>query len=258
MPTKTVVLIEDETIVRQMLRLAVEKSTGLKVVAEFGDGREGLEYCLKQPPDMVICDLSLPGVHGFDVIRCIREKQQEPRILILTSRIDANLPVQSAALGVQGYVDKTKPLPVLLEAVKEVAGGGIYFAAKVNAPEPIKQPEQGIALHLPVIAGADPLSPREIEVAKLVAEGFASKEIADKHGKSVGQVVLRWVVQRGIVALAKSVRQERMVENLAIFDFALDEDDMARIATLELGQSSFFSHRDPAIVKWMSERTLDI
>lgn len=83
-------------------------------------------------------------------------------------------------------------------------------------------------------------------------------DIGRKHGKSVGQVVLRWVVQRGIVALAKSVRKERMVENLAIFDFALDEDDMARIATLETGQSSFFSHRDPAIVKWMSERTLDI
>lgn len=83
-------------------------------------------------------------------------------------------------------------------------------------------------------------------------------DIGRKHGKSVGQVVLRWVVQRGVVALAKSVRKERMVENLAIFDFALDEDDMTRIATLETGQSSFFSHRDPAMVKWMSERTLDI
>lgn len=83
-------------------------------------------------------------------------------------------------------------------------------------------------------------------------------EIGRKHGKSVGQVVLRWVVQRDIVVLAKSVRKERMTENLAIFDFALDEDDMARIATLETGQSCFFSHRDPAIVKWMSERTLDI
>lgn len=83
-------------------------------------------------------------------------------------------------------------------------------------------------------------------------------EIGRKHGKSVGQVVLRWVVQRDIVVLAKSVRKERMTENLAIFDFALDEDDMARIATLETGQSRFFSHRDPAIVKWMSERTLDI
>jgi 2,5-diketo-D-gluconate reductase A len=83
-------------------------------------------------------------------------------------------------------------------------------------------------------------------------------DIGSKHGKSVAQVVLRWIVQRGIVALAKSVRQERMVENLAIFDFRLDEADMARIATLETGTSSFFSHRDPVIVKWMAERRLDL
>jgi 2,5-diketo-D-gluconate reductase A len=82
--------------------------------------------------------------------------------------------------------------------------------------------------------------------------------IGSKYGKSVGQVVLRWLVQRGIVALAKSVRKERMVENLNIFDFQLDDSDMARIATLETGTSSFFSHRDPAMVKWMSERRLDI
>ena len=82
--------------------------------------------------------------------------------------------------------------------------------------------------------------------------------IGRKHGKSVGQVVLRWVVQRGISALAKSVRKERMVENLAIFDFALDDEDLVRIATLETGQSSFFSHRDPAMVKRLSEWRVDI
>jgi 2,5-diketo-D-gluconate reductase A len=82
--------------------------------------------------------------------------------------------------------------------------------------------------------------------------------IANKHGKTIGQVVLRWVVQLGVVALAKTVRKERMVENLAIFDFELDTDDMANITTLDTGASSFFSHRDPSIVKWMSERKLDI
>ena len=82
--------------------------------------------------------------------------------------------------------------------------------------------------------------------------------IAARHGKTVGQVVLRWLVQRNIVALAKTGRRERMVENLDIFDFALKDDDMAAIATLETGTSSFFSHRDPDIVKWMSERQLDI
>ena len=84
------------------------------------------------------------------------------------------------------------------------------------------------------------------------------KTIAARHEKSVGQVVLRWVIQRGVVALAKSVRKERMMENLAIFDFELDSNETTQIAALDTGTSSFFSHRDPAIVKWMSERKLDI
>lgn len=83
-------------------------------------------------------------------------------------------------------------------------------------------------------------------------------DIGKRYGKSVGQVVLRWLTQRGIVALAKSVRKERMAENIAVFDFELDDADMARIATLDTNTSSFFSHRDPAIVQWMSERKLDI
>jgi 2,5-diketo-D-gluconate reductase A len=82
--------------------------------------------------------------------------------------------------------------------------------------------------------------------------------IAARHGKSIGQVVLRWLAQRRIVALAKTVRRERMAENLAVFDFALDAADMAVIAGLETATSSFFSHRDPEIVKWMSERELPI
>jgi 2,5-diketo-D-gluconate reductase A len=82
--------------------------------------------------------------------------------------------------------------------------------------------------------------------------------IGTKHGKTIGQVVLRWLTQRGIVVLAKSVRKERMAENLAVLDFQLDDDDIARIASLDTNTSSFFSHRDPAIVKWMSERKLDL
>jgi 2,5-diketo-D-gluconate reductase A len=82
--------------------------------------------------------------------------------------------------------------------------------------------------------------------------------IAAKHGKSVGQVVLRWLLKRGVAALAKTVWRERMVENLAVFDFALDASDVAAIATLETGASSCFSHRDPAIIQWMEDRRLDV
>ncbi|MDE8653431.1 aldo/keto reductase [Novosphingobium album (ex Liu et al. 2023)] len=80
--------------------------------------------------------------------------------------------------------------------------------------------------------------------------------IGTKHGKSIAQVVLRWLNQRGIVAIPKSVRKQRMAENFAIFDFELDQDDVAAIATLDQKASSFFDHRDPAMVKWLGTRKL--
>lgn len=74
-------------------------------------------------------------------------------------------------------------------------------------------------------------------------------EIAQKHQKSIGQVILRWLVQRGIVPLAKTVRKERMLENINIFDFELTEEDMQTIANMNKDTSSFFSHYDPATVE---------
>ncbi|MBB3349466.1 aldo/keto reductase [Sphingomonas sp. BK069] len=82
------------------------------------------------------------------------------------------------------------------------------------------------------------------------------RSIGEKHGKSIAQVVLRWLNQRGIVAIPKSVRRERMAENISIFDFALDAEDLGAIATLDQKASSFFDHRDPAMVKWLGERKL--
>ncbi|MGL6528500.1 aldo/keto reductase [Aeromonas hydrophila] len=82
--------------------------------------------------------------------------------------------------------------------------------------------------------------------------------IGARHGKSVGQVVLRWLYQRGIAALAKSVRKERMEENLAIFDFELSHVEMVQIAALDTAVSAFFSHRDPAMVEWLTQRRLDV
>jgi diketogulonate reductase-like aldo/keto reductase len=82
------------------------------------------------------------------------------------------------------------------------------------------------------------------------------QSIGRKHGKSIAQVVLRWLNQRGIVAIPKSVRKERMAENFAIFDFDLDGDDVAAIATLDQKTSSFFDHRDPEKVKWLGTRKL--
>lgn len=82
--------------------------------------------------------------------------------------------------------------------------------------------------------------------------------IGKKHDKTVAQVILRWLTQRGVVAIPKSIRKERMLENFTIFDFELSTDDMQMIQTLDTNESLFFDHRDPNMVKWLSERKLDL
>jgi diketogulonate reductase-like aldo/keto reductase len=82
--------------------------------------------------------------------------------------------------------------------------------------------------------------------------------IAEKHNKSVAQVILRWLTQRGVVAIPKSVRKERIIENFNIFDFELSQEDMEKITALDTKESLFFSHQDPEMVKWIGTRKLDI
>lgn len=83
-------------------------------------------------------------------------------------------------------------------------------------------------------------------------------KIAEKYGKSVAQVILRWLIEQDIIVLAKSVKPERMAQNLAVFDFELSEEDKSAIATLNQGESQFFSHADPEMVKWMASRKINI
>ena len=82
--------------------------------------------------------------------------------------------------------------------------------------------------------------------------------IGKKYNKSIAQVILRWLTQRNIVAIPKSVRKERMKENFNSLDFELSAEDMEAIKTLDTKSSSFFDHRDPAMVKWLGERKLNV
>lgn len=79
------------------------------------------------------------------------------------------------------------------------------------------------------------------------------KEAGDKYSKSVAQVILRWLMQRNAVALAKSVHKERMAENFDIFDFTLNDEDINKISSLDNNGNLFFSHADPSIVEWFDK-----
>lgn len=82
--------------------------------------------------------------------------------------------------------------------------------------------------------------------------------IGKKYNKSVAQVIVRWLVENDIVVLAKSTKPERMAENIDVFDFQLTEEDKEAIATLNVGESQFFSHADPAMIKWMASRRMEL
>lgn len=82
--------------------------------------------------------------------------------------------------------------------------------------------------------------------------------LATKHNKSVAQIILRWLTQRGVAVIPKSVRKERMAENFNVFDFELEATDMENIKNLDTKASLFFDHRNPEIIKWMATRKLEI
>lgn len=84
------------------------------------------------------------------------------------------------------------------------------------------------------------------------------QSIAYRHNKSIAQIVLRWLIQRDIVVIPKSVRKDRIAENLQVFDFVLSQEDMDKIASLDTKESCFFSHRDPKIVEWIGSIKNDI
>lgn len=196
MSAKTVI-IEDETVFRQMLGLALGRITGLRLVGEFANGRDGLEFCLKEKPNLLVVDLFLPGMHGLEIVQVVREKLPATRILVLTSHPDGELPSQLIRQGVHGFVDKTAPLSYVLQAVESVMKGGMFFAANVP-PRPNSDGESRAIPRTPSreqpppstpsLAAAKILTPREIEIARLVSEGLSSKEVASQLNLSVRTV----------------------------------------------------------------------
>jgi len=223
-PVRTVI-IEDEVVFRQMLASSLSRVRGLVVSGTFKDGKSGLDFCLKDPPGLLIVDLYLPGMHGLEVVREVRAKLPNTKILVLTGHPDGDLPARLIAQGVHGFVDKSAPLNYVLQAIESVVAGGMFFAAHI----PPKAAGPGAA-QLPKVApsvkagppttsidAVQTLSARELEVARLVAEGYSSKEIADRLDLSVRTVekhranimekinvkevasLVRWCVQTGIV-----------------------------------------------------------
>jgi diketogulonate reductase-like aldo/keto reductase len=153
------------------------------------------------------------------------------------------------AIGVSNfYADRLVDLITHNEVVPAVNQVETHpFCQQVESANLMKENNVQIESWAPFAEGKNDIFQNEVLVS-----------IAEKHNKSVAQVILRWLTQRGVVVIPKSVRKERIIENFNIFDFELSQEDMEKIATLDTKESLFFSHRDPEMVKSLSNRKLDI
>lgn len=205
------VLIEDETMFRQLMLLTLGKVKDIQVLSEFGLGKPGLDFCLREKPDLLVVDLLLPDINGVEIAREVRKALPETKILVVTAHPSERLPAELMAIGVNGYVDKTEPIEYMLSAVETVRSGGMFFASRVRG-------KGGAGALLPPVAPLKvPLTERETEIAKLVAGGKMSKEIAsqlnlsvrtvEKHRANIMEKVgvrevaslTRWCIQAGLI-----------------------------------------------------------
>ena len=207
------VLIEDETMFRQLILLTLGKVKDLQVIGEFGLGKPGLEFCLREKPDMLVVDLMLPDFNGMEIAREVRKALPDTKILVITAHPSERLPADLMVLGVNGYVDKTEPIEYVLSAVETVRNGGMFFASRIRAK--VGTAQGGLVITRPVLPV--PLTEREQEIARLVAAGQMSKEIAaslnlsvrtvEKHRANIMEKVgvrevaslTRWCIQAGLV-----------------------------------------------------------
>ncbi len=208
-----------------MLAMALGRMRGVMVAGAFADGRVGLDFCLKDKPDLLVVDLFLPGLHGLEVVKEVRAKLPATRILVVTGHPDGDLPARLISQGVHGFVDKEAPLSFALQAVEAVMNGGMFFSSHVPPTAtaakggPKTPPSIKAGPITPALAAVTMLSACELEVARLVAEGSSSKEIAARLDLSVRTVekhranimdkigvrevasLVRWCVQSGIVKM---------------------------------------------------------
>ena len=168
----TVLIADDHAVVAQGLAALLKDA--FHIVGVVHDGRALFEAFLAQRPDVVLTDISMPGLNGIDAIRKILEQQPQAKIVIVTMHDDPHLAAQAFRLGVSGYVLKTSPKEELIKAIQEVSQGRAYLSPQV-ARGFIDVLLEG-KIKLPASAGI--LTGRQREVLQLLAEGKTMKEIA--------------------------------------------------------------------------------
>jgi DNA-binding NarL/FixJ family response regulator len=172
-----VVLAEDHEVVRQGLKTLIEREIDLEVVGEASNGKEAIDLTGEKLPDIVLMDITMPRLNGFEATRRILESFPDVKLLMLTAHDDKDYIFRSLEAGASGYLVKKTAADELIKAIHTVHGGGAYLGSSITKTvvEKIKDQFEDSSK-----AGLfRDLTGREKEILQLIAEGHSTKEIAD-------------------------------------------------------------------------------
>lgn len=179
---KRLVIIEDQTAIREMLVEMLRLDPNYQLVGESGDGQSALSLCLDVKPDLLVLDAKLPGLNGVDLLRRLIKQVPHVRVLVFSGHENPVLVREMLEVGAHGFVEKTAGLSEFKKGLGTVANGGTYFGPAIAGllRDVVANPGSSNS--------ADFLTDREREILQLVAESHSTKEIAAKLDISVKTV----------------------------------------------------------------------
>lgn len=171
-----VIVVDDHGVLREGLRLLIEQRKGLELVGEAEDGRKAVEIAAELKPDIVLMDVSMPGLNGIEAARQILHDNNNIKVLALSAYSNKRFVTEMLKLGASGYILKDSASDELVRAIETVAAGDNYLCPKAASLiiEDYKQNSKSFANHSPL----DALTAKERELLQLLAEGISTKEAA--------------------------------------------------------------------------------
>jgi len=172
-----VLLAEDHTIVRKGLRSILDSAPGIKVVGEAEDGRAALQAARQLHPDVVLMDVTMPGLNGLEATRQIKQELPDIKILILTVHTNEKYILQVLRAGASGYLVKQAAVEELTSAIEAVHRGDSFLSPSIS--KKVVEAYVGQGASVATQDSYEKLTPREREVLQLIAEGHSSREISE-------------------------------------------------------------------------------
>jgi len=172
-----VLLVDDHKIMRDGIKAILRHSDEFRVIGESENGTDAVQFCRRSKPDIILMDIGLPGLNGVETTQEILRHQPDARIVMLSMYDDEHSVVSAIRAGARAFVLKKASDNDLIDALRTVAKGGSYLSPQVS-DRLLTRIQRGNLEAKPAGAALEGLSPRELQVLRLVAEGKTSKEIA--------------------------------------------------------------------------------